>query len=206
MPTIPPSPLPDQPLRRTLQKQRAALSPQLQQRLSHQAANHLSKQPLFRNARHVALYLPVRGEADPTGLRKLARPYQTFYLPVLSPFGHNHLWFVRWDKHTRLRLNRFRIPEPCPSYRRSRTARWLDLVVMPLVAFDQQGTRMGMGGGFYDRTFAFKRAQTRPQRPRLCGFAYDFQQVKHLQRQRWDVPLDVIASDAGFFHFTTGLY
>jgi 5-formyltetrahydrofolate cyclo-ligase len=116
------------------------------------------------------------------------------------------LWFVRWDKTTRFRLNRFRIPEPYPDYRRSRPARWLDLVVMPLVAFDAQGTRMGMGGGFYDRTFACKRTHAQPQRPLLCGFAYDFQKVAYLQRQRWDIPLNQVVSDAGFFHFSTGIY
>lgn len=206
MPTRPSRRPPSLPLRRALQQQRAALPIQLQQHLSRQAASHLGKQALFRNARHIALYLPVRGEADPTSLRKLARPGQIFYLPVLSPLGGNRLWFVRWDHNTRLRLNRFRIPEPSPNHRRSRPARWLDLVVTPLVAFDWQGTRMGMGGGFYDRTFAFKRMQPYPQRPCLCGFSYNFQNVNHIDRQTWDVPLNAVASDAGFFQFSTGIY
>jgi 5-formyltetrahydrofolate cyclo-ligase len=197
---------PKLPLRRTLQRQRAALNPAEQAALSTQAVRHLHRQRTFRNAQHIALYLPVRGEADPRGLRRHALPKQHFYLPVLSPFRDSRLWFVRWDKTTRFRLNRFRIPEPYPDYRRSRPARWLDLVVMPLVAFDAQGTRMGMGGGFYDRTFACKRTHAQPQRPLLCGFAYDFQKVAYLQRQRWDIPLDQAVSDAGFFHFSTGIY
>ncbi|MGB3916949.1 5-formyltetrahydrofolate cyclo-ligase [Thiothrix litoralis] len=206
MPTVPHLPPTKLPLRRTLQQQRAALPPSEQVRLSRQAVRHLKTQRCFRNARHIALYLPVRGEADPRKLRYQALPRQQFYLPVLSPFRDSRLWFVRWDAKTRFRLNRFRIPEPYPVYRHSRPARWLDMVVTPLVAFDANGTRMGMGGGFYDRTFAFKRTQRQPQRPRLCGFAYHFQKAEHLCRQRWDIPLDAATSDAGFFHLGTGIY
>lgn len=193
-------------LRRQLRRQRAVLSPHLQQQYAKQAVRHLGQQAIWRNARHIALYLPVRGEIDPTVLRKLALPRQRFYLPVLSPFHDKHLWFVRWDKHTRLRLNRFKIPEPVPHYARSRPARWLDLVIAPLVAFDLQGNRLGMGGGFYDRTFAFKRNQHHHVQPCLCGFAYHFQQVTALNNQVWDVPLDAVCTNHGFFSFATSIY
>lgn len=206
MPTANPSPLSNPQIRSTIRRQRASLPHHEQQYRSRRAAGHIGSQALFRNARHIALYLPVKGEADPTFLRKLARPRQQLYLPVLSPFGGNRLWFVRWDKHTHLRLNRFRIPEPHPHWRHSRPARWLDLVITPLVAFDGRGSRMGMGGGFYDRTFAFKRGQSHWQRPSLCGFAYAFQQTAHLIRQPWDVPLDAVVTDNGFFQFNTRLY
>ncbi len=210
MPTVPPpcqtNPPPKLALRRRLQQQRAALSPPEQTRLSLQAVRHLKNQRAFRNAKHIALYLPVRGEADPRKLRSQALPHQQFYLPVLSPFRDGRLSFVRWDANTRFRMNRFRIPEPYPDYRHSRPARWLDLVVTPLVAFDAHGTRMGMGGGFYDRTFAFKRTQRYQPRPCLCGFAYGFQNRDYLQRQHWDIPLDVATVDTGFFRFGTGIY
>lgn len=201
------SPPPANPaLRRTIQRQRAALPQALQTQLSQQAVRHLTTQQAFRNARHIALYLPVRGEADPRNVRKHALPHQRFYLPVLSPFKDGRLWFVRWDANTRFRLNRFRIPEPYPRYRDSRPASWLDLVITPLVAFDHTGTRMGMGGGFYDRTFSFKRNRSNRKRPYLCGFAYSFQQVSDLIRQSWDVPLDIVSSEQRFFHFSTGIY
>lgn len=193
-------------LRRTIQRQRAALSQALQTQLSQQAVHHLTTRRAFRNARHIALYLPVRGEADPRNVRKHALPHQRFYLPVLSPFKDGRLWFVRWDASTRFRLNRFRIPEPYPRYRNSRPASWLDLVITPLVAFDHTGTRMGMGGGFYDRTFGFKRTRTTIKRPQLCGFAYNFQQVSHLARQSWDIPLDMVSSEQSFFQFGTSIY
>jgi 5-formyltetrahydrofolate cyclo-ligase len=166
-------------------------------------ARHLSQQSVFRNARHIALYLPVRGEADPRGIRRHALPRQQFYLPVLAPFRHDkRLWFIRWNAQTRFRLNRFRIPEPLPRYRQQRAARWLDLVITPLVAFDRSGTRMGMGGGFYDRSFAFKRRATlHTSRPPLIGIAYDFQAIDKLVRQPWDIPLNGLVSETQFFHF-----
>ena len=194
---------PEQSLRQQLRQQRNKLDPQAKQTLSRQITRHVRQSRLFRNARHIALYLPVRGEADPRLLRTFGLPHQTFYLPVLSPFGDKRLWFVRWDKHTRFRNNPFRIPEPYPPHKGKRPARWLDMVITPLVAFDKHGSRLGMGGGYYDRTFAFKRWCTAPKRPLLCGFAYGFQQTTALSRQPWDIPLDAIATEASFFSFST---
>lgn len=196
MPTL----TPEQQLRRHLRRQRAALPAPTQQQLATRMVKQLRKQAVFRNARHIALYLPVRGEADPRALRHCALPKQRFYLPVLSPFGENRLWFTQWNRNTRFRTNRFRIPEPLPRAGQQRAAAWLDLVITPLLAFDAQGSRLGMGGGFYDRTFAFKRQQNRP-RPYLVGIAYAFQQVPHLTRFAWDIPLDAVVTEAGFFRF-----
>ncbi|OQX09184.1 MAG: 5-formyltetrahydrofolate cyclo-ligase [Thiothrix lacustris] len=206
MPVISTPPPANPTLRRSIQRQRAALPQALQTQHAQQAVRHLTAQALFRNARHIALYWPIRGEADPRKVCKYALPHQRFYLPVLSPFKDGRLWFVRWDANTRFRLNRFRIPEPYPRYRDRRPAAWLDLVITPLVAFDHTGTRMGMGGGFYDRTFGFKRTRLFSKRPYLCGFAYGFQQVSHLKRQPWDVPLDIVSCEQRFFHFDTGIY
>ncbi|MBU0655223.1 MAG: 5-formyltetrahydrofolate cyclo-ligase [Gammaproteobacteria bacterium] len=198
---MPAQPLPENPqtLRHNIRQQRASLPPGMQRQLSRRIARRLHCQQIFRNARHIALYIPVRGEADPRLLRDWGLPGQRFYLPVLSPFRDDSLWFVRWEQNTRFRLNRFRIPEPVSRYRHSHPARWLDLVVTPLVAFDQNGTRLGMGGGFYDRTFAFKRHRQCHSRPRLAGYAYAFQQADALVRQPWDIPLDSICSESYFF-------
>lgn len=83
-----------------------------------------------------------------------------------------------------------------------KSARSLDLVVMPLLAFDTAGSRLGMGGGFYDRSFAFKRRSgKRSNKPHLTGIAYQFQQAEALNRQTWDVPLDAISTEKGITHF-----
>lgn len=192
--------------RRIIQQQRAALPIRQQQARSRQIAENIRRSRHFRNARHIALYLPVRGEADPRYLRKWALPRQQFYLPVLSPFGDKRLWFVRWDQDTRFRPNHFRIPEPYPHHKHRRPARWLDLVMTPLVAFDQYGTRMGMGGGYYDRSFAFKNYKCFEKRPFLLGYGYDFQEIKELQRQSWDIGLNAMATEIEILHFGTSIY
>ncbi|GHC29202.1 5-formyltetrahydrofolate cyclo-ligase [Aidingimonas halophila] len=144
------------------------------------------------------MYLPNDGEIDPTPLIDwFHRRRVEVYLPVLRPLEHNCLWFVRYHRHTPMRRNRFGIHEPDTRYGAHRARRrpaWvLDLILLPLVGFDAQGQRLGMGGGFYDRSLAFTR-QRRP-RPTLIGVAHTCQEVEHLPAADWDVPLDAIVSD-----------
>lgn len=160
---------------------------------------HLRRSALFRQARHIALYLPVRGEADPRALRRQTHPQQ--YFCRISPVSQGRIVVCALGCFPRFRQNRFRIPEPYPHYRRQCNARHLDLVITPLVGFDATGTRMGMGGGFYDRTFAFKRRTRRALRPRLIGYAFDFQNVPQLTRQTWDVALDAVVTESGLRYF-----
>lgn len=188
-------------LRKRLKKQRAALSKRQQHTLSTQAVDLLQRSKAFRTARNIAIYLPVRGETDPVGLKRFANPRQQFYLPVLSPYKPHGLVFVRWDKHTRFKNNRFNIPEPLIQHSKMKSARQLDLVVMPLLGFDHSGSRLGMGGGFYDRSFAFKKRLRHSARPCLTGIAYEFQRVEQLVRQDWDIPLDAICTEANITDF-----
>lgn len=183
-------------LRKQLRRQRSSLSPSEQQLLSQQAVSHLRHHRFFRSARNIALYLPVRGEADPRNLLQYAQPKQRFFLPVLSLSHDSKLIFVEWSSQTRFRKNRFNIPEPLLARRRILSPRQLDLVITPLVAFDHYGSRLGMGGGFYDRSFAAKRYLKHPQ-PLLLGFAYPFQQVARLEKQVWDVALDASCTAQG---------
>ena len=74
-------------------------------------------------------------------------------------------------------------------------ARQLDVVIAPLVAFDESLNRLGMGGGYYDRTFAFRKRARVLRRPVLIGVAYSFQRVDRLQPENWDVPLDVVITE-----------
>ena len=189
-------------LRKQLKKQRANLTQQQQAQRSSRAVQYIQRSAAFRSARHIAIYLPVRGETDPVTLRSFANPRQKFYLPVLSPYKPHGLVFVRWDKRTKFRNNRFNIPEPLIRRNQMKSAHSLDLVVMPLLAFDMTGSRLGMGGGFYDRSFAFKRrGGSYARRPHLTGIAYQFQQAEKLERQSWDVPLDAISTENGIAHF-----
>jgi 5-formyltetrahydrofolate cyclo-ligase len=108
------------------------------------------------------------------------------------------LWFAPFHPHTRLADNRFGIPEPVASRRQACPLLALDIVLMPLVAFDGRGNRLGMGGGYYDRTFASRAHRTHLRRPLLVGAAFAFQRREHLEARPWDVALDAAITDRGF--------
>lgn len=152
----------------------------------------------FHNASHVAVYIAMDGEIDPSPLVAHARRAgKQLYLPVLAAGDGNRLEFAPWLPDTPLYPNRFRIPEPHTD--NPYPPQKLDLVFTPLVAFDAQGRRLGMGGGFYDRTFAFLKIGI--PKPRLIGLAYEFQHLPSLDEQAWDVPLAGVATDRGFYRF-----
>ena len=185
-------------LRQTLRRQRRALSPMEQHQASLALCQRLRQLPEVQRARRVALYLPNDGEIDPRPLIPwLTQRGVCIYLPVLKPLSDNRLWFVHYHPGTPMRRNRFGIPEPHTrhgAHRARRLAAWaLDLILLPLVGFDDLGQRMGMGGGFYDRSLAF--TQRPGPRPSLIGLAHDCQRVERLPAAPWDVPLDAIASD-----------
>ncbi|WP_205596274.1 5-formyltetrahydrofolate cyclo-ligase [Modicisalibacter sp. 'Wilcox'] len=185
-------------LRRTLRQRRRALSPRQQRQASEALCRRLRRLPEVQRARHVALYLPNDAEIDATPLIDwLRRRGVRVYLPVLRPLAENRLWFVHYHAGTPMVSNRFGIREPDTrhgAHHARQLPPWaLDLVLMPLVGFDDHGNRLGMGGGFYDRSFAFTRRR-RP-RPRLIGVAHDCQRVDELPVAGWDIPLDAIVSD-----------
>ena len=187
-------------LRKQLKRKRSLLSSKQRHVWSTQAVQQLSRQRCFKAARNIALYLPVRGEIDPTALRNYTHPEQRFFLPILSLSKNSKLVFVEWNRSTRFKLNRFKIPEPLLGSSQILSAAQLDLVVMPLVAFDTEGNRLGMGGGFYDRSFAIKRVRNFSQ-PFLLGFAYPFQQVIKLECQAWDIPLNASCTPDGLVYY-----
>lgn len=186
-------------LRRELRRRRRALSANEQKRAAKALCRQLRCLPEMQRARRVALYLPNDAEIDvSTLLPWLNRRGAKAYLPVLRPLSDNRLWFVHYHDATPMVANRFGIQEPHTrhgAHRARRLPAWaLDLVLLPLVGFDDQGNRMGMGGGFYDRSFAFTRG--RLPRPHLIGVAHDCQRMQQLPIASWDVPLDAIVSDA----------
>lgn len=143
---------------------------------------------------HLGIYWPSDGEIDPLPLAEYARSAGIrVYLPVLHPWRARQLWFLPFTDRTVLAPNRFGIPEPQDQHCRPIKAQQLGQVLMPLVAFDRQGGRLGMGGGFYDTTFAFKHHH--PQRPQLIGLAHSAQEVASLTLAPWDVPLDGVITE-----------
>ncbi len=125
-----------------------------------------------------------------------------------------HLYLPRIDRHTlgrrmrfveinaRHRVNRLGIAEP--EGQRTLGARWLDVVFLPLVGFDGRGVRLGTGGGYYDRAFAFRRWRTVWHTPLLVGLGYSFQQVEAIAAAPHDVLLDAVVTEKGIVRCVTG--
>lgn len=154
----------------------------------------------FLAAKRIALYLTADGELDPLPVLKQASAMgKQCYLPVLHPVGHRRLWFAGWKPGDDLRANRYNIPEPIwtPA---SLVKPWaLDLVIVPLVAFDSNGGRMGMGGGYYDRSFAWRSRRRNWRGPLLVGYGYELQKIKHVSMQSWDVPMDAVITESTLY-------
>lgn len=188
-------------LRNQIKKQRAALSAAEISQAAHAMAQHLLASNEFQQAQRVAYYLAVNGEADPQPvIEKNEDRKKTFALPVVLNHGKVRLQFIRVDSSTQFETNQYGIPEPVHGPDKIMSPEQLDLIITPLVGFDGAGNRIGMGGGFYDRTFAFKRTG-QSCKPLLIGYAYDFQRSKHIVPEPWDVPLDGIVTESGFTRF-----
>lgn len=189
-----------QDLRNQLKNKRAELNADLQQKKSANIVAIVRKSEAFKQAINVGFYHSVRGEADPAELcnsSALSENPKKFYLPVLSPNEKQGLLFGEVTADTQFKINKFSIPEPVFDLNQLITGESLDLVLVPLLGFDTSGNRLGMGGGFYDRSFSFKKSGK--TKPLLMGFAYDFQQVSALSAEEWDVPLDFIATESQLF-------
>ncbi len=182
-------------LRRQLRAARRALPPRVQHRHAESLARVLGRFLGHRRTRRLGAYWPADGEADPAPL--LARPGARRWqpcLPVLGPLpNRRRLWFVQQAPGSALEPNRFGIPEP---RRGRRVPVWaLDLILVPLVGFDADCHRLGMGGGYYDRTLAFLKHRRHWRRPVLIGLAHECQHCATLAPRPWDVPLDAVATE-----------
>ncbi|WP_020559898.1 5-formyltetrahydrofolate cyclo-ligase [Thiofilum flexile] len=189
------------PLRTQLKRRRAALSFWQRQQHARRLAQYLNHHPYLRSAQAIGIYWPVRGEADPRLIRHYLKPYQKIYLPVLAQRPIATLQWIPWTPHTRFNNNRFNIPEPLQGHYRSLFAAQLDCVLVPLLGFGTQGQRLGMGGGFYDRSFALLNRRPRPLKPHLIGIGYEFQRVPGLNSAPWDVALNSLVTERGIRYF-----
>ncbi len=188
-------------LRQQKRQQRRALGSAQQRQHGRQLARLLARQHALRNASRIAAYLPNDGEIDTTDfIQRAWQRSQQVFLPVLSPLRHG-LFFAPYWPHSPLVANRFGIAEPDCSPCRWLRAAQLDIILLPLVAFDEHGNRLGMGGGFYDRTLAFRRHRQHRRKPLLIGLAHECQASEDIISQSWDVPLDAIATEQRFMRF-----
>ncbi|MEE4378414.1 MAG: 5-formyltetrahydrofolate cyclo-ligase [Candidatus Competibacteraceae bacterium] len=184
-------------LRKQIRAQRRAFSPREHRQASHKLVYQVIGLDCFANALHIAGYFAFDGEPDLAMLfEQVLALNKQLYLPIVGAQPHDLLLFAPYRLDATLELNRFGIPEPVVAKEQCLTACDLDLVLTPLVAFDVKGNRLGMGGGYYDRSFAFRVDPTHPVKPYLLGLAFESQKVADLPRQTWDVPLDGIVTES----------
>ena len=189
-------------LRTSLRAKRNALTPAEQLAAAKSLLN--IAQPVIDDSHIIAAYLPNDGEISPQCLINQAWTQgKTVALPVLHPFHPGTLLFVEYLADSKMTRNRFGIPEPLLSTASIIPLHMLDTIFVPLVGFDAQGNRMGMGGGFYDRTLAQLTQQQRvgytPEPistpPNLIGLAHSTQQIDCIPIAQWDIPMSHILTE-----------
>ena len=186
-------------LRKQVRQCRQQLSAAAQQQAASDIVQQIMQLNVLASSEHIALYLANDGELDTYPLiRALWQLGKTVYLPILHPFTAGYLLFVRYDKDTLLYPNKFGIPEPLAECHRLLPVSQLDIVFTPLVAFDNRGNRLGMGGGFYDRTLSQLPPDSQCQ---IIGLAHSCQQVEALPIEAWDIPLKQIITPGKYFDF-----
>lgn len=174
--------------------QRNALTQEELQSAARDMCLLLESTPEFHHSLHVAAYWPMRGEMDVRPVIEQSLRYNKHvYLPVVG--ANNTLQFAPYTKETATQKNRFGIVEPVVDDSELVSPRDLDLVITPLTVFDSHGQRLGMGGGFYDRTFAFLKDEPDRVAPCLVGAAHEFQHTSELPLHEWDVPLRLVVTE-----------
>lgn len=180
-------------LRRKIRRARQALSASYRLQAMRAIARHASR--LLKRGKRVGAYLAAGSELDLEILMSAAlwRGAEV-YLPQIPRRGRR-LWFSRLGVADRWYLHpRYRIAEyDGPALRAER----LDVLFVPLLAIDDEGYRMGQGGGFYDTTLAFRQRARLFGKPLLVGVAYDCQRVERVPREPWDVRLDYLLTESG---------
>jgi len=182
-------------IRQIKRQQRRSLSDREQEAHAKALAGQLSRFVPFRYSKRLAFYLANDGEIDPSFIINYAwNMGKRLHLPVLSPLK-NQLYFSPYKPDTVMRANRFDIEEPACHPRQWLSAQQIDVLFLPLVAFDRQGNRIGMGGGFYDRFLA------RPQlRAKTVGITFGRQLLEELPVHSHDRRVQIIITDAGIYH------
>ena len=178
-------------MRSTLRAHRRALPAAQRIAGADALANRLLSLPFAPGSGYVAGYWAMDGEIALHSWQ-LRLPRELIYcLPVLHE--GNLLRFAPWRPGDALVSNRYGIPEPDVDASSALLPEDMSLVVMPLVGFDPGGRRLGMGGGWYDRSFAFRDLAMPP--PWLVGVGFDVQRVDKLDAEAWDVLPDAICTE-----------
>lgn len=186
-------------LRAAVRAKRSRLDPASIISLSIDISAHLWRLPLMARSRRIAFYMPMNGEVDCRfAARSAWERGRKAFLPVIRG---PELVFAPYRPDSKFLRNRYGIPEPIaangPLFRPGQ----IDVVLTPLVVFDEEGNRIGMGAGYYDRSFEFMRRRRHWNRPHLVGLAYDFQKTLQIKACSWDVPLQFVVTEKNIYSF-----
>jgi len=188
-------------IRRQLLRQRNALNNNQLAAYSKNLAKHLTTHHIFKTARNIASYLPFDKEIPTDAIHTNLEKYnKQLFVPKIIKGRLKQMLFCKINQNTSYQYNCFGIKEP-DNANNMKYANQMDLILLPLVAFDKKGNRLGMGGGYYDRALSFRKNRKKWHKPILLGLAYDFQQVQTLPRQQWDIPLDGIVTNTQLLLF-----
>ncbi|MCL6269245.1 5-formyltetrahydrofolate cyclo-ligase [Sansalvadorimonas sp. 2012CJ34-2] len=186
-------------LRQQLRDNRRSLNKDQQKAASQKLLETITSHDFYIDSQHIAVYLARDGEIDPQLIVEDAwAKGKQVYLPVIDKSDWSML-FMPWSEDSVMVDNYYGIPEPDPKLYQPVAAKELDLVLLPLTGFDEQGNRMGMGGGYYDRAFEFVGEQTQPTKPVLIGLAHECQKVEQIPTGHWDIPLTGIATNSALY-------
>jgi 5-formyltetrahydrofolate cyclo-ligase len=185
-------------LRKLLREKRQQLSDERKRLASQQVATLLSASVLFQKSVHIACYMAAKAELNTLPIIQMIwQAGKKCYLPVIS-HSTQSLHFFLYEQNDALMQNQYGILEPSPSQSISIPNNQLDLVLVPMMGFDLQCHRLGTGGGYYDRSFAFRLLQPKPRMPRLIGLGYACQAIDTLPTESWDVPMDGVFTEKEF--------
>ena len=185
----------DHDMRRELRIKRNKLTSIEQKKSADILARLIHNEQLLNNVKNIGIYLENDGEIGTSQLLKMALESNiSCFLPVLESSTQNNLCFVRYDNDTPLHKNKFGILEPSLNEKNSIDPVKLDVIFLPVVGFDRSGSRLGMGGGYYDRALEFTKLH-KLDKPKLVGLAHSIQEIKSIHRQVWDIPINFIATE-----------
>ena len=180
-------------LRKQVRKNRQQLSIVQQQQAATDLCASLILQPSILAAQNISVYLANDGEISlKPFIQWCWQNNKNVYLPVIHPFSAGHLLFLHYQESTILVPNKYNILEPKLAVTDVLPFSLLDVLIAPLVAFDQQGNRLGMGGGFYDRTLSSWHKESKQHRLLPIGVAHNCQLIDAIPTQHWDIPLPEI--------------
>lgn len=187
-------------LRQKARENRNRYLPSECQQAGEQLIKNLLSHEILTEHRSIACFMSFDREISTQPIIKhILEQNKVCYLPKLRPNKPNRLWFMPYDLSSKMSKNRFGISEVELSVNHALAISKLDLVLLPLVAFDQNGTRLGMGGGYYDATFSHLRNSC--TWPRFIGLAFESQKLSNLPSDPWDLPLDGVCTEQRYHQF-----